>query len=253
MRSTRNWNKRVASVRELAQTPGFQAMRDQLIELAHLRPTDRVLDLGAGSGLLTLAAAGDVAHVTAVDISPAMCAELERTVRDQGLTNVDVVTSDAASLPLADDDYDVVLTNYTLHHLEDDGKRRSLTEISRVLRPGGRLVIGDMMFEIGLRSARDRAVIFGIVRKLIRKGPAGVLRLARNAVRVLTGRTEHPASVEWWQQALRQAGFENVSAWRLSHEGGIAVGDLSGQPLSGQPFSGQPLSARRLAGAARFA
>ncbi|HEX5194372.1 MAG TPA: methyltransferase domain-containing protein [Solirubrobacteraceae bacterium] len=127
-------------------------------------------------------------------------------------------------LPLADARYDVVLSNYCLHHLADDQKLLALSEIAHVLRPGGRLVIGDMMFEIGVRTARDRAAMATFARSQLRRGPAGIVRLARNAARLLHGRSEHPATAEWWANALRATGFVEVRAWPLAHEGGIAVG-----------------------------
>jgi hypothetical protein len=109
-----------------------------------------------------------------------------------------------------------------LHHLDETEKQESLREVARVLTPGGRLVIGDMMFRISLRSARDRAVVLGIVRRLLRRGPAGMLRLVRNGLRVIVGRAEHPASVDWWQQALADTSFTHISVQALSHEGGLA-------------------------------
>lgn len=214
----------------LARTPGFQTLRTELITLAELRASDRVLDVGAGTGLLALAAAPKVRHVIAIDVSAPMCDELRARVDASQATNFDVRVADAVDLPLADDSVDVVVSNYCLHHLPDDQKREALTEIARVLRPGGRFVLGDMMFQIGLRGARDRAVLTRFARAMVRRGPAGMLRLARNAGRLLVGRSEHPASVEWWADALRRTGFVDVSSRALVNEGGIAIGRL---PRSG--------------------
>jgi hypothetical protein len=50
-----------------------------------------------------------------------------------------------------------------------------------------------------------------------------LLRLLKNAVRLTTGRGEHPAGVEWWQEALLLAGFVEVTVRALSNEGGIAL------------------------------
>ena len=206
----------------MARSPGFLALRDQIIGDARLQPSDHVLDVGAGTGLLALAAASHVRFVSALDISPAMCRHLEGKLRRLDITNASVITSSAAELPLADASVDVVVSNYCFHHLRDADKERALGEIMRVLRPGGRLVFGDMMFRLGVGSRRDREVISLIVGRIIRRGPAGLWRLARNAFRIASGRWEHPASVEWWQQALQRAGFAHVSVSALAHEGGIA-------------------------------
>jgi ubiquinone/menaquinone biosynthesis C-methylase UbiE len=222
-RRSKSWESHVADVEQLTDTPGFARLREEIIELARLEPEDRVIDIGAGTGLLTLAAAPKTRHVSALDISPAMCRHLEAKLAGLGRTNVEVFVGTATSLPLPPDSVDVVLSNYCFHHMDDADKRRALDEVGRVLRPGGRFVFGDMMFRVGLREARDRALIARFVRAMLRRGPAGILRLIKNALRLLSGRGEHPASVEWWQGALEGAGFAEVAVRPLENEGGIAV------------------------------
>lgn len=207
----------------MADNPGFQKLRDLILERAQLSRGDRLLDVGAGTGLLAQAAAADVARVVALDGSPAMCAHLERKFTRLGLTNAEALLGDATNLPLANGTIDVVVSNYCLHHLPDADKGRALVEIGRVLRPGGRMVFADMMFRIGIANPRDRAVIALMVRRMASRGPSGVLRLLKNAVRVLSGRGEHPASVGWWREALLEAGFTEVTVLALEHEGGIAL------------------------------
>jgi ubiquinone/menaquinone biosynthesis C-methylase UbiE len=225
-RRSKSWDEHVGHVEALTDTPGFRKLRKEILGLARLSPEDRVLDIGAGTGLLSLAAAPRVRHVSALDISPAMCRQLEAKLATLPADNVEVLVGDATALPLADRSADVVLSNYCFHHVSDADKRVALEEIRRVLRPGGRLVFGDMMFRVGLRGTRDRALIMRFVRAMLRRGPAGILRLVKNALRIVSGRGEHPASVEWWQGALQEAGFSSVSVWPLDHEGGIAVARL---------------------------
>jgi ubiquinone/menaquinone biosynthesis C-methylase UbiE len=157
-----------------------------------------------------------------VDISPAMCTRLRRNLDCAAIGNVGVLTDTATALPLADGSVDAVISNYCLHHLGDDAKRQALAEIARVLRPGGRLVFADMMFNLDLIDRRNRAVIALLLKRVLRHGPAGIARLAKNATRIATGRWEHPATVEWWRQELHLAGFTAVSVQALEHEGGIA-------------------------------
>lgn len=222
-RRSKSWDDHVADVERLTDTPGFRSLRRQILELAGLDAEDRVLDIGAGTGLLALAAAPKVRKVSALDISPAMCGRLRAKVARLPRSNIDVLVGNATDLPLGDRSADVVLSNYCFHHVCDADKRRALDEVRRVLRPGGRLVIGDMMFQVGLRGTRERALIMGFVRSMLRRGPAGILRLLKNAVRLASGRGEHPASVDWWRGALEEAGFASVAVWPLDHEGGIAV------------------------------
>jgi ubiquinone/menaquinone biosynthesis C-methylase UbiE len=219
----KQWDNHVEHLEEMAASPGFLELRDRILGLAQLLESDCVLDVGAGTGLLALAAARRVARVMAIDISPVMGAHLQQKLARQGLHNTEVQVGNATALPLAGDSVDVVVSNYCFHHLRDSDKLRALAEAKRVLRPGGRLVVGDVMFRIGVVSRRDRAVIALFIRRMLRHGPAGLLRLMRNATRLLAGRWEHPASIEWWRQALTDAGFEDVDVHALAHEGGIAV------------------------------
>jgi SAM-dependent methyltransferase len=227
-RRPKSWDGRTGDLEQLADSPGFLRLRQEIIALARLKASDRALDIGAGTGLLTLAAAPKVERVCALDNSSAMCRHLEAKLAGLAIANVDVVLASAVELPLADGSVDVVLSNYCFHHLADADKRRALDEVGRVLRPGGRLVIGDMMFRVGLGDARDRAVIGRFVGRMLRRGPAGVVRLLKNALRVTAGRGEHPAGAGWWRLALEDAGFTEVSVRTLDHEGGIAVARWNG-------------------------
>jgi SAM-dependent methyltransferase len=218
----KDWDAHVSDLEQMADSPGFLRLRDTIIDLAALRAEDRVLDIGAGTGLLALAAAPRVAHVHALDVSPAMCEHLERKIAGLGIANIDVTVNTATELPLADGSVDVVLSNYCFHHLSDPEKDVALREIDRVLRPGGRLVFGDMMFRLSVSDSRDRAVIALLVKRIIRHGPAGLLRLAKNGARIAAGRWEHPAGVAWWREALLRAGLAEVDVRALEHEGGIA-------------------------------
>jgi ubiquinone/menaquinone biosynthesis C-methylase UbiE len=218
----KDWDKHVEDLEQMADSPGFRALRERIMEMARLTPEDRVLDVGAGTGLLALAAAPRVASVRALDNSPAMCRHLEAKVLRLGLTNVEVLMSDATELPLEDAAVDVVVSNYCFHHLDDHEKDRALAEVNRVLRPGGRLVFADMMFRLTLTDQRDRAVIGRLIWRMLKRGPAGLLRLAKNARRIATRRWEHPASVEWWRDALVRGGFVDVAVRALEHEGGVA-------------------------------
>lgn len=220
----KDWDEHVADAEEVARRPGFQHLRERIIELASPGPEDVVVDVGAGTGLLTLALAPAVRQVWAIDIAPAMLEYLRAKARSAELTNVETATSSAVSLPLVDGAATTVVSNYCLHHLDEAGKRRALAEMHRVLRPGGRVVFGDMMFQVSLADPRDRQVIADKVRAMTRMGPAGVARLARNGLRFARGRWERPARADWWRAAMLDAGFVDVEVEVLSHEGGIARG-----------------------------
>jgi len=221
--SRKNWDRHVVHAEHVARTDGFRAMRDKILARAAPQAGEVAVDVGAGTGLLTLVLAERASRVWAIDIAPSMCEYLRAKAASAGLGNVDVVVASAESLPLVDGSADIVVSNYCFHHLDDEGKRHALREARRVLRPGGRLVFGDMMFGVGLLTPRDRMIVASKIRALVAKGPAGVVRLASNGLRLAAGRWERPISTTWWERALREAGFVDVDVRPLAHEGGIGA------------------------------
>ncbi len=219
----KDWDRHVLHADELSRTPGFQELRNTILDLAQPDAADRAVDIGTGTGLLALPLARQVSCVWAVDISAAMVEHLRSRAGSDGLTNVHPLVASATSVPLERESVDLVVSNYCFHHLGRSDKKRGLEEVFRVLVPGGRLVFGDMMFGWRPARPRDRSVIASKVRAMARRGPAGFARLARNALRMLTFAGERPAPPEWWQQALGDAGFVDVAVKCLDHEGGIAV------------------------------
>jgi ubiquinone/menaquinone biosynthesis C-methylase UbiE len=217
-----DWDERVKSWEEVAATPAFLAIRDRIVELAEPRRTDRAVDLGAGTGLLALALAPHVRELVAVDISERMLERLDDRAAADGVHNVELLVADLRRLPLEDESATLVVSNYAFHHLDDPGKELALAEARRILRPGGRIVICDMMFSLSLEP-RDRRLVWEKVTALLRRGPAGVLRLLRNAARVLAGRWERPATPQTWEEMLVARGFERVRIELLEHEAAVAV------------------------------
>jgi ubiquinone/menaquinone biosynthesis C-methylase UbiE len=235
--SSKDWDSRVAEAELIARSPGFIHLRDRIAELAEPHPDDVVVDLGCGTGLLSLAFAERVARIWAIDSSPAMIEYLRVKAGSAELANIETVVASAVSLPLVDEVADLVISNYCLHELPNADKERALSEAMRVLKPGGRLVFGDMMFSLNPLQRRDRTVVLGKLRQLASRGLPGVWRLLKNAARLLAGRWEYPASAEWWRASLQRAGFQHVAIETLDHEGGIATAEA---PPAGAAIGRQP-------------
>lgn len=221
-KAVKDWDAHVEHAEEIARSAGFTALRDRILALARLAAGEVVVDLGSGTGLLTLAAASTAGKVWAIDSSTAMSEYLRVKATSAGLRDVETVRASITSLPLIDGLADAVISNYCFHELRNAEKQRALAEAFRVLKPGGRLVIGDMMFSVGISGERDRRVIAQKVLAIGRRGLPGIWRLSRNAVRMLLGRWEHPANAQWWRMALASAGFSEIVVETLAHEGGIA-------------------------------
>lgn len=218
------WNKRVGSWHEhVNDSEAFDDIRQSVVLAARVTGSDRVVDLGAGTGFVTFALAPAAAHVLAVDLSTEMLGVLAAAAKARALANVDILRSDLATLELAPRSVDVIVTSYALHHLKDSEKVALIDRAQIWLRPGGRIVIADMMFGRG-GSGSDRAIIREKVRALLRKGPGGVWRVAKNIVRFgLRIGTELPASPTFWCDTLRSAGFAEVRYSAIRAEAGLVT------------------------------
>jgi ubiquinone/menaquinone biosynthesis C-methylase UbiE len=102
-----------------------------------------VLDVACGPGILSAAMAKSAREVVAFDLTPQMLKKAAQRCSEAGLANVTFREGNAAELPFADATFDAVVTRLSVHHF--DQPKRVMSEISRVLRPGGRFVIADVI------------------------------------------------------------------------------------------------------------
>jgi arsenite methyltransferase len=123
-----------------------------------LRPGEDVLDVGSGAGMDTLVAAqmvGPSGSVTGIDMTPEMVAKARGSVTEMGLDNVSIVEASAEQLPFDDASFDVVISNGVIDLIPD--KDAVFSEITRVLRPGGRIQLADVTIQnpVSEESKRD--------------------------------------------------------------------------------------------------
>ena len=116
----------------------------RLIQQAHIQPGQRVLDLGCGTGTLTLLVKQHHpdSDVLGIDGDPAILAQA-RAKSLAARANVTFTQGMAFSLPYPDNSFDRILSSLVFHHLTREHKRRAIAEIYRVLRPGGEVHIAD--------------------------------------------------------------------------------------------------------------
>ena len=106
-------------------------------------PTDHALDVGTGGGHAALALAPAVASVAAIDPTPEMLAVASRIAAERGIANVSFTRATADALPFPDASFDVAISRFSIHHWPQP--EPAFREIGRVVRPGGRLALVDML------------------------------------------------------------------------------------------------------------
>lgn len=176
-------------------------LRSITIEQAQLQPGEKVLDVGCGTGGVTIPAkrrVGDAGNVVGIDPAPEMIAVARKKAARAGL-EIDFRVGVIESMPFPDASFDVVTSSLMMHHLPHELQVKGLVEIRRVLKPGGRLIIADMLRLS--KSLHDR--LFAIL-------------------------TFHGSRVERFgiqdlPKIVEAAGFENV---KLSDESVLTIGFL---------------------------
>jgi SAM-dependent methyltransferase len=161
------WGSRVGKLRE----------RDRMLDGIPWRGDERVLDVGCGRGLLLIGAARRLSTGKAIGVDIWQStdlsgnrpeATLENARREKVLDKIELKESRAQSLPFEDASFDVILSMSTLHNIPSREERDlAVNEIVRVLRPGGRMAIQDILHS-GAYAARLRDLG---MRDVIRSGP----------------------------------------------------------------------------------
>src|SRR5215207_3897587 len=139
----------------------IRRLRALTVDAALLKPGEKVLDVGCGTGCVTIPAklrVGDKGSAAGIDPAPEMIAVAQKKAARAKL-DVDFRVGVIESLPYPDASFDVVTSSLMMHHLPKDLQVKGLVEIRRVLKPGGRLLIADMIRVSA--SLHDR--LFGIL------------------------------------------------------------------------------------------
>ena len=116
--------------------------------VGELQPGERIVDVGSGGGFDSLIAAtmvGPNGHVIGIDMTRAMLEKARTSAAAAGTKNIEFRTGFGEALPVEDDWANVVISNGVLNLMPD--KDAALREMARVLRPGGRLQIGDILVQ----------------------------------------------------------------------------------------------------------
>ncbi len=223
-RQRRFWTRRAVSWDHGAgSNPGLVKVVERVLAEAHPTPEAFAVDLGCGSGQVTLALAQRCRTVLGVDVSEEMITLLLENAEREGVSNVEGRAVPIERLGLSESSVDLVVSNYALHHLRDRDKQSAVNEAFKWLRPGGMLVIGDMMFGRG-GDARDREIIGSKLTLLLRKGPGGWWRILKNSGRYVIRFQERPISMSAWVEMFNKAGLVDIEAIPVVNEAAVVRG-----------------------------
>ena len=134
------------SQRFWVEAPHPLITRDRLRQILEPRPGERVLEIGPGTGYYTLDLAvwvGERGAIEIFDIQQEMLDHTIRRARERGLENVNPTRGDAQDLRWDDDGFDAAILITVLGEIPDQDA--ALREVARVLKPGGRLVVGELL------------------------------------------------------------------------------------------------------------
>lgn len=186
----------------LARLLGARSAHRQLVDQAQLQPGHRVLEIGCGTGSLTLQvkALHPVVAIIGLDPDPKALRRAQRKAERQGVVlQLDRGFSD--ELPYADGSYDRVLSAFMFHHLSHDEKKQTLHEIRRVLRPGGSLHVLDI-------SGAHK----GFIARLLHRSD----RLRENSVRTILSLMRDAGFADPREVSHRHTAFGRVVFYRGS-------------------------------------
>jgi ubiquinone/menaquinone biosynthesis C-methylase UbiE len=122
-----------------------QTFRQMIVDLAQIQAGEAVLDVGCGTGTLAIVAkkrVGEIGRVYGIDPSAQLLAGARRKAARARLP-IDFQQEGIERMPFPNQSFDLVLSTFMMHHLSDDLKRQGLSEIARVLKPQGRLLVVD--------------------------------------------------------------------------------------------------------------
>ena len=136
------------------------------VAFSRIKKGDTVLDLGSGAGIDAILAAkrvGNKGKVVGIDMTEEMIEEAKENAKKQNVSNVEFILSEIENLPLQDNSVDIIITNCVINLTPD--KTKTFGEAYRVLKPGGKIYISDIVLleELSEEQRNDKDLLSGCV------------------------------------------------------------------------------------------
>ena len=192
-------------------------MLDLAVEMSNVKNGERILDIGCGTGLLSLKflkAAECI--IDGIDLSEDMLNIWKEKIEQFDLSDrVKIKLGDAAHLEFEDSIFDIVASTVTLHHVKD--KQQALNRIYSILKPKGRLIIGDLDVDTSgdLNDVKRLRHILDYLKEelslaLQDGGVDAFIRMYDNGKKHILNDGEYCVNFKMWSQLCKNAGFKNI-------------------------------------------
>ncbi|MFA5339917.1 MAG: class I SAM-dependent methyltransferase [Candidatus Omnitrophota bacterium] len=226
-KTTRDWFNRWSNEYDntLGKISFHRELLDLMVKNSSVRGGDRILDIGCGTGLLSLKFLQKAdCGVTGIDLSKEMMAIFEDKINKLGLGGrVRLKEMDAESLGFDEGTFDLAVSSVVLHHVKD--KLPALKKIFKVLKPGGRLMIGEVdMDTTGSHSdvKRLKRIVDVLVQEWVPAlkdvGVKAFARMYDNGKKHILNDGEYCVGLEQWAGLCRKAGFGPITIKRVPRQ-----------------------------------
>ena len=187
--------------------PGYGSSIDEVVRLVP-KPGVSLLDLGTGTGILPFRLKDYFQHLIGVDISPKMIDLCNRLKSDNGVDNCEFKVGDITDTIYPEESFDVIVSGYTFHHLEDNLKTQIMLNSQRMLKNGGCFVFCDYMKKQVPPSLKESI-------------PYLINELGRRVILLFEGdlfnEDEFPITLEDYTRMLTDSGFRNITCLNFKY------------------------------------
>lgn len=198
------FTKQAIPFKEMSQHSNHYGM-NLMLKLSEPKQHDTVLDVACGPGIVSCEFAKLVRYVKGIDLTPAMIEQAKQLQKEKNLDNIEWEIGDVSTLPFQDNEFSIVVTRYSLHHMINPN--RVIKEMYRVCKPGGKILVVDVTPE------KDKRELYNMVEKL--RDPSHTealtldeLRLLLESESIIDIKTEHH-DLEMKLEDILNASFPN--------------------------------------------